>query len=85
MHELEKLDAYLGLEIGISYSTLICHNDPAKLNAKLIDFGIELENYGILNKSQRYQWKELMIKAGISKKYWKDPELLNDDVNIEDL
>lgn len=85
VHELDKLDNFLDIPIGTSYRVLIQHSNPDLLNTKLVDQGIILDQDGIVPKSQRAKWKELMIKAEISSKYWRDPESLILDSPIEDL
>ena len=84
-HELTKLDMFLDVPEGTSFNILIKHNDPRILNKKLMIYGITLDEYGLVSKHQRGKWKQLMQQAGISKRYWKDPDLLIEDVTIDDL
>lgn len=76
MHELIKLDAFLGVADGTSYLVLTSRSDPHILNKKLIPHGIALDGNGMVPEHQRGQWKALIKKAGLAKKYWKDPDLL---------
>ena len=75
-HELNKLDRLLDVPIGTSKSVIVGHADSTVINTKLAKYGIKLKKSGILPKEQRMQWRALMIAAGVSEKYWKDPDLL---------
>lgn len=78
-HELTRLDTFLGVPEGTSFNILVKHTDPRLLNEKLLVWGVTLDEYGMVPKHQRGQWKQLMQRAGISKRYWKDPNLLSTD------
>ena len=85
MHELSKLDAFLAVPEGTSYEALIRHGEHALLNERLETHGIRLDADGMVPRDQRDRWRNLMVLAGVSKRYWKDPDLLTDDVTIEDM
>jgi hypothetical protein len=85
MHELDKLDRFLGVAEGTSYDVIIRHAHPHLINPRLALYGIALDQDGLLPKEQRPAWKILMQKAGVSQHYWKDPDLLVDDYPIQTL
>jgi hypothetical protein len=84
-HELDKLDVFLNIPIGTSKGVLIGHLDPRIINEKLSAYHIILDSYGMVPKGQRNNWKLLMQFAGISRKYWKDPDELFLEKKIDDL
>jgi hypothetical protein len=84
-HELNKLDIFLELPEGTSRRVLMSHEDPAGMNKKLLIYGVILDHDGMVPKSQRGQWKNLMMRAGIAKRYWKDPDSLLEEQNIDSL
>ncbi len=84
-HELSKLDAFLNLPDGASYEVIVRHGAPTLLNARLFPYGVQLDGDGMLDKSQRPAWKALMQRAGIGKRYWKDPDLLLKEAAVADL
>jgi hypothetical protein len=55
------------------------------LNEKLAALGIQLGDWGILPKDQRPQWRALMQELDVGKQYWKDPDLLVPEMEIETL
>lgn len=85
-HELNKLDYFLDIALGTSYSVLICHGDPTELNRHLAQHYVVLDADGCIPKEQRSQWRTLMECLGINRRYWRDPDLLNEDsIPITDL
>lgn len=85
MHELDKVDQFLKVEIGTTFRTIIKHENPAILNQKLLDFGILLDEFGMVPKENRLAWKRLMQKVGVSKRFWKDKDLLLPESTITSL
>ncbi len=85
-HELDKLDKFLGVEYGTSYTTVILHLNPTILNTYLNKYGISLDQYGMVPREQKNAWKKLMQLASISPKYWKDDDWYKlPDVQIGEL
>jgi len=82
---LKRLDIFLGVPDGTSFDVLIKHRDPEIINQKLSKWGIILDRYGMVPKDQRHKWKQLMQEAEISKRYWKDFDILIDDREIDEL
>lgn len=74
--EFGKLDAFLGVADGTSYSVIVCNHHPREFNDKLAAYGICLDSNGTLHSSQYNAWKNLLKKAGLEKKYWKNPQAL---------
>jgi hypothetical protein len=85
VHELAKLDRFLGVADGTSYEVIVRHCRPDLLNPHLARYGIRLDQDGMLPKEQRPAWKALMQEAGVSQRYWKDPDLLIEDRPIATL
>lgn len=85
MHELDKVDQFLGIEIGTTYKTIIKHQNPAVLNQKLLDFGVLLDEFGMVPKNCHMAWKQLMQRIGVSARFWKDKNLLLPESTITSL
>lgn len=84
-HELNKLDRLLQLTPGTAYKVIIQHQHPGEMNHKLAEYDVILDDNGMLPKNQLQQWQKLCLLADISKRYWKDQDLLNTDKQILDL
>lgn len=85
-HELTKLDTYLNVECGTTFHAIVRHKPNDAFIAALLRENIKLTNNGLVIKESLVDWKNLMIKLGISNKYWKDKnDLQNQDNVITDL
>ena len=85
VHQLHKIDEYYNLPIGTTYKTIELHGDPTLLNTVLQSSGIIFGDWGILPKSMRPKWRELLQHIGVSSEYWKDMSLLQPPAAIDDL
>ena len=83
--DLFRVDEHCGLPRGTTFKVVCLHGEPSLLNEKLVEFGIQLGDWGMVPKHQRPQWKALMQKLGVGQEYWKDPDLLVPPMKIEDL